>query len=48
MREEDVPRKTSKQDRNEGAMDRAKGRSREAAGSLAGDKDRKAKGRSAD
>ena len=37
--------KSSRQDKNEGAMDKAKGRVKEAAGSLTGDKDRKAEGR---
>lgn len=37
---------TGKQDRNEGAMDKAKGRVKEAAGALSGDKDKKAEGRS--
>ncbi len=38
--------KKSSQDRAEGAMDKAKGRAKEAGGSLAGDKDKKAEGRS--
>ena len=37
--------KTGQQDRNEGAMDKAKGRVKEAVGALSGDKDRKAEGR---
>ncbi len=37
--------KSSRQDKNEGAVDKAKGRVKEAAGSLTGDKDRKAEGR---
>ena len=37
--------KTGKDDRNEGAMDKAKGRVKEAAGALKGDKDKKAEGR---
>jgi len=41
-----VPRKTSGEDRNEGAMDKAKGRFKEATGALTGDKDKKAEGRS--
>ena len=36
--------KTGKDDRNEGAMDKAKGRAKEAAGSLTGNKDKKAEG----
>lgn len=35
----------SKKDKNEGAMDKAKGRAKEAAGSLTGDKDKKSEGR---
>ncbi len=38
--------KKSTQDRAEGAMDKAKGRAKEAGGSLTGDKDKKAVGRS--
>jgi uncharacterized protein YjbJ (UPF0337 family) len=38
-------KKTGKDDRNEGAMDKAKGRVKEAAGALKGDKDKKAEGR---
>ncbi|WP_228281524.1 CsbD family protein [Rubrobacter marinus] len=41
-----MPRKTSRQDKNEGAMDKAKGRVKEAVGSLTGDENRKAEGRS--
>ena len=41
-----MPGKSSKEDRNEGAMDRAKGRAKEAGGALTGDKDKKAEGRS--
>ena len=37
--------KSGQQDRNEGARDRAKGRIKEAAGALSGDKDWKAEGR---
>ena len=37
--------KSSRQDKNEGAMDKAKGRIKEATGSLTGDKDKKAEGR---
>jgi uncharacterized protein YjbJ (UPF0337 family) len=39
-----VARDSSK-DKNEGAMDKAKGRAKEAAGSLTGNKDKKAEGR---
>jgi uncharacterized protein YjbJ (UPF0337 family) len=39
-------RKTSRDDKREGAMDRAKGRLKEASGALTGDRDRKAEGRS--
>lgn len=47
QKEESVGRrnKTGKDDRNEGAMDKAKGRMKEAAGALSGDKDKKAEGR---
>ena len=34
----------SKKDKNEGAMDKAKGRAKEAAGSLTGDKNKKSEG----
>jgi uncharacterized protein YjbJ (UPF0337 family) len=37
--------KSSRQDKNEGAADKAKGRVKEAAGSLTGNKDKKAEGR---
>jgi uncharacterized protein YjbJ (UPF0337 family) len=37
--------KTGRDDRNEGALDKAKGRVKEAAGALKGDKDKKAEGR---
>jgi uncharacterized protein YjbJ (UPF0337 family) len=37
--------KSSRQDKSEGALDKAKGRVKEAAGSLTGDKDKKAEGR---
>jgi uncharacterized protein YjbJ (UPF0337 family) len=36
--------KDSSKDRNEGAMDKAKGRAKEAAGSLTGNKNKKAEG----
>jgi len=39
-------RSSSRQDKNEGAMDKAKGRIKEATGALSGDKDKKAEGRS--
>ena len=39
-------RKTSHDDKNEGAMDKAKGRLKEATGALTGNKDKKAEGRS--
>ena len=38
-------RKTARDDKNEGAMDKAKGRIKEATGALKGDKDKKAEGR---
>ncbi len=41
-----MARKSSRQDKNEGAMDKAKGRIKEATGALSGDKDKKAEGRS--
>jgi uncharacterized protein YjbJ (UPF0337 family) len=37
--------KSSKEDKGEGAVDKAKGRIKEAAGSLSGDEERKAEGR---
>lgn len=37
--------KSSRQDKTEGTLDKAKGRVKEAAGSLSGDKDKKAEGR---
>ena len=37
--------KSSRQDKNEGAVDKAKGRAKEAAGSLTGNKDKKSEGR---
>ena len=37
-----MPRKSRREDRNEGAMDRAKGRMKEAGGALSADKDKKA------
>ncbi len=44
-KEEIMPDKSSRKDKNEGAVDKAKGRVKEATGSLTGDKDRKAEGR---
>ncbi len=41
-----MPRKSSGKDKDEGAMDKAKGRFKEATGALSGDKDKKAEGRS--
>lgn len=38
--------KSSSEDKNEGAADRAKGRMKEAGGALTGDKSKKAEGRS--
>jgi uncharacterized protein YjbJ (UPF0337 family) len=40
-----VPGKSSRDGKNEGAMDRAKGRVKEAGGALTGDKDKKSEGR---
>lgn len=39
-------RKSSSQDKGEGAMDKVKGRAKEAAGVVTGDKDQKSEGRS--
>ncbi len=41
-----TPGKSSREDRNEGAIDRAKGRMKEAGGAITGDKDKKSEGRS--
>ena len=41
-----VPSRSSRDDKNEGAMDRAKGRMKEAGGALTGDKKLKREGRS--
>jgi uncharacterized protein YjbJ (UPF0337 family) len=41
-----VPGKSSREDKNEAAMDRAKGRMKEAGGALTGDKSTKREGRS--
>ena len=40
-----MPGKSSRDDKNEGAMDRAKGRVKEAGGALTGDRDKKSEGR---
>jgi uncharacterized protein YjbJ (UPF0337 family) len=40
-----VSEKSSSKDRNEGMMDKAKGRAKEAAGAVTGNKDKKAEGR---
>ncbi len=40
-----MPGKSSRDDKNEGAMDRAKGRVKEAGGALTGDKGKKSEGR---
>jgi uncharacterized protein YjbJ (UPF0337 family) len=39
-------KRSSHDDKNEGAMDKAKGRAKEAAGALSGNKDTKSEGRS--
>jgi uncharacterized protein YjbJ (UPF0337 family) len=41
-----VPSKSSREDKNEAAMDRTKGRMKEAGGALTGDKSKKREGRS--
>ena len=41
-----MPGKSSSDDRNEGAIDKAKGRMKEAGGAITGDKDKKSEGRS--
>ena len=41
-----MPSRSSRDDKNEGAMDRAKGRIKEAGGALTGDKGLKREGRS--
>ena len=43
---EHVGRKSSSQDKGEGAMDKAKGKAKEATGVVTGDKEKKAEGRS--
>jgi len=40
-----VPSRSSREDKNEGAMDRVKGRMKEAGGALTGDKSKKSEGR---
>ena len=40
-----MPGKSSRDDKNEETMDRAKGRVKEAGGALTGDKDKKSEGR---
>ena len=40
-----MPGKSSKEDRNEGMMDKAKGRAKESFGAATGDKDKKSEGR---
>ena len=44
-RDEEEQVSSGRRDKDEGAMDRAKGQMKEAAGALTGDKDTKAKGR---
>ena len=41
-----VPGRSSRDDKNEGKMDRAKGRAKEAGGALTGDRSKKSEGRS--
>jgi uncharacterized protein YjbJ (UPF0337 family) len=41
-----VGRKSSSQDKGEGALDKAKGKAKEAAGAVTGDKEKKSEGRS--
>ncbi len=41
-----MPGRSSREDKNEGTMDRAKGRMKEAGGALTGDKSKKREGRS--
>ena len=41
-----MPRKSSREDKGEGAMDKVKGRAKEAAGAVTGDKVKKSEGRS--
>jgi uncharacterized protein YjbJ (UPF0337 family) len=46
MEKKPMARKSSGQDRTEGAMDKVKGRAKEAAGAVTGDKSKKSEGRS--
>jgi uncharacterized protein YjbJ (UPF0337 family) len=46
MEKKHMGRKSSGQDRTEGAMDKVKGRAKEAAGAVTGDKTKKSEGRS--
>ena len=43
---EHVGRKSSSQDKSEGALDKAKGKAKEATGAVTGDEEKKAEGRS--
>ena len=45
-KEQHVGRKSSGQDKGEGALDKAKGKAKEAAGAVTGDKAKKSEGRS--
>ena len=45
-RESHVGRKSSSQDKGEGALDKAKGKAKEAAGAITGDEAKKSEGRS--
>ena len=45
-REKHVGRKSSSQDKGEGALDKAKGKAKEAAGAVTGDEAKKSEGRS--
>ena len=40
-----MPSRSSREDKNEGAMDRVKGRMKEAGGAVTGDKSKKSEGR---
>jgi uncharacterized protein YjbJ (UPF0337 family) len=40
-----MPGRSSREDKSEGAMDKAKGRAKEAGGALTGDKSKKSEGR---
>jgi uncharacterized protein YjbJ (UPF0337 family) len=46
MENKPMDRKSSGQNRTEGAMDKVKGRAKEAAGAVTGDKSKKSEGRS--